>query len=101
VIVYEVNLRVRHEIAAAYRAWLGPHVDEMLALPGFDGAQVFSVRDGDDAETTAMCVQYRLRDADALERYLHEHAPRLRAEGAARFGDGFSAQRRVLLPLSH
>ena len=32
-----------------------------------------------------------LRDAAALDDYLREHAPRLRAEGIARFGDGFRA----------
>lgn len=99
-IVYEVNLRVRRDIDDEYRAWLGAHVEEILRLPGFLAAQVFSVRDADDAESLSYCVQYRLRDADALDAYLREHAPRLRAEGRARFGDGFSATRRALLPLA-
>ena len=99
-ILYEVNLRVRREIAEEYRAWLGPHVGEMLALPGFVAGELFAVRDADDAETVAFCVQYRLRDEAALDEYLREHAPRLRAEGLARFGERFSAQRRVLLPIA-
>jgi hypothetical protein len=41
-------------------------------------------------------VQYRLIDAAALEAYLRDHAPRLRADGVARFGERFRAQRRVL-----
>jgi hypothetical protein len=40
-----------------------------------------------------------LRDRAALDDYLREHAPRMRAEGIARFGDRFRAERRVLVPL--
>ena len=55
---------------------------------------------GDDAATRAFCVQYRLRDAAALEHYLQEHAPRMRADGEARFGGRFSASRRILQPFA-
>jgi hypothetical protein len=97
VIVYEVNLFVRRAIEAEYRAWLDAHVREIVALPGFEGASVFERRDPPAADgELALCTQYRLRDAAALEDYLREHAPRLRADGIARFGDGFRAERRVL-----
>ena len=96
-IVYEVNLFVRREIESAYRAWLDAHVREIVALPGFLGADVFERREPAAAEgEVALCTQYRLRDADALADYLREHAPRLRADGIARFGDGFRAERRVM-----
>ena len=39
-LVYEVNLSVRRDIEADYRAWLDAHVREILALPGFTGATV-------------------------------------------------------------
>ena len=100
-IVYEVNLFVRKAIAAEYRAWLDAHVQEIVALPGFLGAEVFDRREpAADAGEIVLCTQYRLRDAAALEAYLREHAPRLRAEGIARFGDGFRAERRVLSALA-
>lgn len=96
-IVYEVNLFVRRAIEAEYRAWLHEHVREILALPGFEGAEVFERREPAPAEgELVLCTQYRLRDAAALADYLREHAPRLRADGIARFGDGFRAERRVL-----
>jgi len=101
VIVYEVNVFVRREIEAAYRAWLDAHVREIVALPGFEGAEVFERREPapQDGEL-ALCMQYRLRDAQALEDYLREHAPRLRADGLARFGDRFRAERRVMEQLA-
>ena len=100
-IVYEVNVFVRREIEADYRAWLDAHVREIVALPGFEGAQVFERREpAADAGELVLCTQYRLHDAQALADYLREHAPRLRADGIDRFGDGFRAERRVLEPLA-
>lgn len=100
-VIYEVNLDIDAAIRAEYIAWLQAHVDEILALPGFTGAQVFEIADpAPDAGRLALCVQYRLVDAAALDRYLREHAPRLRADGLARFGERFRARRRVLHPFT-
>jgi hypothetical protein len=95
-IVYEVDLELETAIAAEYRAWLDAHVPQLLALPGFVSAEVFEVFEPVAAGRAGLCVQYRLRDAAALENYLREHAPRMRAEGLARFGERFRASRRVL-----
>ena len=85
-VVYEVTLRVRPAIATAYRAWLDDHVREIVALPGFLDARVSLV----------FCCHYRLSGAAAFDAYLRDHAPRLREDGLRRFGDGFTATRRVL-----
>lgn len=93
-IVYEVRIVVAPAIEAAWRAWLPGHVRELLALPGFLGAEWFEEYDAGDSP--CFVVQYRLADQAALDRYLAEDAPRLRADGIARFGEGFTATRRVL-----
>ena len=96
-IVYEVNLFVRRGIEAAFRAWLPLHVAEVIALPGFTGARLLEREQPPPADDEiALCVQYELRDAAALDAYLREHAARMRADGLARFGDAFRAERRVL-----
>jgi hypothetical protein len=96
-VVYEVNLAVDAEVLAAYRAWLADHVAEIVALPGFTGASTWDVVDpAPSAGVAHLCVQYALRDAAALAAYLREHAPRLRADGIARFGERVRATRRVL-----
>lgn len=100
-VLYEVTLRVERAIAADYRDWLRGHARAMRALPGFLAANVCEVDEpapGD--ETVAFCCHYRLRDTAALEAYLREHAPRMRAEGIERFGARFSAQRRVMTVLA-
>ena len=94
--MYEVNLDVDAMIATDYRGWLDAHVQDMLALPGFVSAQVFEVAEPVENGRVAYCVHYRLRDVAALDAYLCEHAARMRADGAARFGDRFRASRRVL-----
>jgi hypothetical protein len=96
-IVYEVNIEVRDETYADYRAWLVSHIEHMLALPGFLAAEILQQRDPPPTQgTRALNVQYRLVDDAALERYLTEHAPRMREEGVRRFGDAFTATRRML-----
>ncbi|NZA25794.1 DUF4286 family protein [Luteimonas sp. SJ-92] len=96
-VVYEVDIEVAPEAVAAYRPWLSGHVQRMLALPGFVDAEVLTVREPLPADGWhALCVRYRLRDRAALDAYLHGHAARMRAEGAAAFGERFRARRRVL-----
>lgn len=96
-IIYEVNLFVKRDIEAAFRTWLDAHVREIIALPGFTGASVLErIEPPGETDEFVVCTQYRLTDATALETYLREHAPRMRGEGVARFGDSFRAERRVL-----
>lgn len=97
-LVYEVNLEFDRVIEADYRAWLAGHVRDILALPGFTGAEVFEVLDPPPtAGRIGLSVRYSLRDRAALDDYLREHAARLRAEGLERFGEeGVRIRRRVL-----
>lgn len=94
-IVYEVRVSVEAAIAADYRAWLDGHIREILAIPGFAEAELLREED-DDGGRVVWTIRYHLDSRDALETYLRDHAPRLRADGQARFGNRFSATRRVL-----
>ena len=98
-VVYEVSVDVDGAIRDDYLRWLGPHVAEIVALPGFDGAQVYEVVEPALPDVLRVCIRYRLVDADALQAYLREHAPRLRADGVARFGERVRMQRRVMRAL--
>jgi hypothetical protein len=95
-VTYEVALEPDPEILGDFEAWLEYHMDDMLALPGFTGA---SVHKAEDPETGAQLrvVRYELEDRAALERYFEEFAPRMRAEGLAKFGHRFRATRRIVL----
>ena len=96
-VIYEVNIEVDAAAHDDYRVWLHDHIAEILALPGFTGAKLFEVLEPPpSAGRVGLCVQYALKDREALDDYLRDHAPRLRADGIARFGDRFQATRRVL-----
>ncbi len=100
-LVYEVNLFVDAAIEGEFAAWLDAHVREIVALPGFTGVEVLRRREPPaDAGEVAFCTQYRLRDVTAFEAYLRDHAPAMRADGIARFGRRFRAERRVLSPVA-
>ncbi len=99
-LVYEVNLDVDAEIAESYRDWLEEHIREMLEIEGFVSAELLLRQPGDDegADPTRIgfTVHYRLEDREALEHYLANDAPRMRADGIRRFGERFAASRRIL-----
>ena len=96
-VVYEVNIEVDGSVVDEYRQWLRTHIAEILAIDGFIGARQFEVIEPPaTAGCVGLCVQYVLRDADALAAYLRDHAPRLRADGVTRFGERMRASRRVL-----
>jgi hypothetical protein len=99
-IVYEVTLDVDAAIANEYRAWLNRHTAELLALPGFVDARILDLLEPSTPGRIGLCVQYTLRDRAAYEAYLRDHAERVRGNGIARFGDRFTATRRVLQPQS-
>jgi hypothetical protein len=92
--IYEVNLTINSDIADDYDAWLGDHIRQILAIDGFLSAEWFVVESSSKAREWT--VQYRLRDRASLERYFTEHAAQMRADGVDRFGDGFSATRRIM-----
>ncbi len=97
-IVYVVDLDVEPTLANEYLAWLREHVREMLALPGFAGAQIYERLDASSPGRVAYSVHYRLRDRASYDAYLREHAPRMRAAGA-RFADRVHASRSLLRTL--
>lgn len=94
-IVYEVRADVERAIAADYRAWLDAHIREILAIEGFTEAELLT-EDGADDTRIVWIVRYHLDSREALETYLRDHAPRLRADGIERFGARFNVTRRVM-----
>ncbi|MDZ4811904.1 MAG: DUF4286 family protein [Pseudomonadota bacterium] len=93
-ILYEVRIAVEAELTVEFHDWLVAHVHEILALPGFEFAEL--LREEGNDQRAVFVTHYWLRDRTALEGYLRDHAPRLRADGLQRFGTRFSAERRVL-----
>jgi hypothetical protein len=93
-VIYEVSLKVQKRLAGRFDAWLKGHVDTMLGLPGFIDAEIEPREAGH--RHVLRVVRYRLVDRQALDDYFAQHASEMRADGVARFGNRFSAERRIL-----
>jgi hypothetical protein len=97
-VIYEVNLVVKQNIADDYAAWLPGHIREMLALPGFEAAEWLEDVDYDPEEGAdpRWTIHYRLGSHDDFIRYAEHDAERMRGEAIDRFGNDFEATRRIL-----
>ena len=94
-VVYEVNLEVQSEIDEDWRAWIRPHMAELIALEGFQGAELYEVEQESESKSRHYSVQYQVENRASLDAYFKAHAPRLRQEGLERFGERFTASRRI------
>ena len=81
-LLYEVTAAVQdHRLLDDWVRWMREtHLAEVVAA-GAESGRLVQV---DGATSTFLC-QYEFTSRAALDRYLSDHAPRLRAEGAARF----------------
>ena len=75
----------RPEVISQYLAWLtNGHVREVCDHGALSALVVLP--DPVHGEPPRLEVRYLFPDRETLERYFTDHAPRLRAEGLARFG---------------
>ncbi len=95
-VLYEVDYQAEAAIEGPFDTWLRDHTADVLQFDGFLSAEILDDDSVAPAGRIRRIVQYRLRDRPALETYLREHAPRMRAQGVERFGERYTAERRVL-----
>jgi hypothetical protein len=93
--IYEVNVRLEKTIEADYRAWLSEHMEQVKQTGGFTSYAQFEV-ESEEANYTRICVHYHALSREVITQYLLHQAPLLRADGMQRFGERFSATRRIL-----
>ncbi|HVZ40061.1 MAG TPA: DUF4286 family protein [Candidatus Kapabacteria bacterium] len=94
-ILYEVNLSVQSDVAAEYLEWLRDHVEQILRLDGFRSATLLAQEGAEDG-TRCFTVHYWLADRASLDAYFANHAAAMRQDGLDRFGNRFTATRRVM-----
>jgi hypothetical protein len=99
-VLYEVNLTVNKEIQTEYLAWMPGHLQDMLQFDGFNKANFWEELPMDPtASPTAtrhFVAQFEITNYDYLQNYFKHHATRMRQEAIDKFGNKFSANRRVL-----
>ncbi len=96
-LIYEVECQLDPDIVADYDAWLPGHVRDVLACPGFHGANI-EIPETPPGERQRRRIRYRVESIAALDHYLENDATRLRTETAQRFGGRVQCERRVFKP---
>jgi hypothetical protein len=95
-VIYEVNIKAINEIGDDFYTWLnGKHIEEMLKIDGFLSAKLL-IPDTKDEGHRRFTVQYKLVSMEMMESYFKNQAAKMRSEGLEKFGDKFTAERRVL-----
>ena len=96
-LIYEVECQLDPDIVADYDDWLPGHVRDVLACPGFHGANI-EIPETPPGERQRRRIRYRVESVAALDHYLENDATRLRTETAQRFGGRVQCARRVFKP---
>ncbi len=94
-VIYEVNLEINPDIFNDYYQWLIEHVKKMLRFDGFQTAEIGLI-DHQENEKQKIRVSYKISSYESLQTYLSEHAAEMRADAINKFGDQFSASRRII-----
>lgn len=85
---YEVRASVRPDVVTRYEAYMREkHIRDVLATGAFRSATLERAAAGE------YCIRYEAPSRDALERYLRDHAPRLREDANAHFPEGVELRR--------
>jgi hypothetical protein len=96
-IVYNVTIKVQHEIAAAWLQWLKQeHIAEVIATGCFIQAKAMQLLETDDTEGPTYVIQYFAESKANYNRYIQNHAAAMRQKGLDKWGDRFIAFRSVM-----
>lgn len=91
-VVYEITIDLDSSIYEDFLLWNQGQMVELIALPGFKKAVVYTEKD----TPYRLSVQYHLKNMDALEHYATHHVPKLRAEAEKRYPGLFKAKKRIM-----
>ncbi|MNJ92595.1 hypothetical protein D3C87_102680 [compost metagenome] len=102
-VTYLVHITVRYEAYDEYVQWLKTeHINEMLACPGFLGAELLLKKGGNlEASSKDIKIIYKVKDEEHMKTYMTEFAMKVREKGIEKFPGMYSASREVWLETSN
>ena len=87
-VTYEITASVREDLCEAYERYMSArHIPDLLATGAFTAASFSRSSAG------RYRIRYEASTREALDAYLSDHAPRLRAHFATTFPDGVDVTR--------
>ena len=96
-VIYNVTIKVEASIASDWLDWLkSEHIPEVLATGCFTGQRVVRLLEVDDSEGPTYAIQYEASSKADYNRYIEQHATRLRDRSFEKWGHRFIAFRSVM-----
>ncbi len=99
-IVYNVTVKVEHDILEEWLNWIEKHMPEVVATGCFESYSFFELLEPKVDDQRTFVVQYFAKNEENYQRYLSDFAPQLREDGIKKFGEKFVAFRSILKKMS-
>jgi predicted ATP-dependent Lon-type protease len=96
-IIYNVTIKVQHDIAAEWLEWMKKeHMPELMKTGLFLDYRLCRLLEQDELEGITYTAQYFCDSLEHYNTYVSEHAQKMRDKSFARFGNKFIAFRTVM-----
>lgn len=96
-IIYNVTIKITHEIQEAWLHWLQEeHIPELINTGCFTHATVLRLLEVDETDGPTYAVQYFAKSKGLYNNYIENHAADMRKKGFEKWGDRFIAFRSVM-----
>ena len=96
-IVYNVTLKVDHEITDAWVSWMKTeHMPELMGTGLFVDCRLCRLLEQDELEGVTYSAQYTMHGIEQYNNYIDNYAERMRDKGFKLFGGKFAAFRTVM-----
>lgn len=96
-LIYNVTTKVAASIATPWLQWMQQeHLPAVMATGCFTAFSMARLLEVDDSEGPTYAVQYHAVERPDYERYIAQHAERLRKDAFEKWGNGFISFRSLM-----
>lgn len=96
-IIYNVTLKLAHEIVDEWVAWMKEtHMPELMQTGLFTENRLYRLLEQDEEDGVTYIAQYYCSSMNEYRQYIAQHAPAMREKGLNKFGNKFIAFRTVM-----
>jgi Domain of unknown function (DUF4286) len=96
-IIYNVTIKVDHSIAENWINWLREeHIPEMINTGCFTKATILQMLDNEEEDGKTFAIQYHAPGISFYNRYIENHADKMRQKSIDKWGQRFIAFRTVM-----
>lgn len=96
-IVYNVTVKVDHEVHADWISWMKEvHIPDVIATGCFKDHRFLRILGQDESEGFTYAIQYIVEDMNTFHTYTEKYASKLQNEHSARYSEKFVAFRTMM-----